>query len=146
MFIAFGNEECLDVMETYLDKTLSRGADSLWDPSTWQLGDWLNPQAPPYDPGLSRTNGTLVADEFLLYATDLMVKITETLGQKADANRRRKQLSRLQDAFHHKYFTPAGLLASDTQTRQHSPWQSISRSIAKEKKTSVDMRLKGSDS
>ncbi|KAL4937246.1 bacterial alpha-L-rhamnosidase-domain-containing protein, partial [Aspergillus oleicola] len=52
-------------MTGYLDRGVQRGPDRLWDDTLFQLGDWLDPTAPPDQPGNSRTDGTLVADAYL---------------------------------------------------------------------------------
>ncbi|KAH7268008.1 alfa-L-rhamnosidase [Fusarium solani] len=103
-------------MQGYLNKSLRRGPDGLWDPSLWQLGDWLDPGAPPHDPGLSRTNGTLVADEYLVYVTRLMCKISRVIERTEDAASYEKQLDTLERVFQAKYMAPSGLLVGDTQT------------------------------
>lgn len=38
-------------MRTWLTQGIQRGNDRLWDEGVWQLGDWLDPTAPPDDPG-----------------------------------------------------------------------------------------------
>jgi alpha-L-rhamnosidase len=45
-------------MISWLSQGVQRGQDELWDPELWQLGDWLEPQAPPNEPGDCRTSGT----------------------------------------------------------------------------------------
>ncbi|KAL6352114.1 hypothetical protein LRP88_14556 [Fusarium phalaenopsidis] len=103
-------------MQEYLDKTLRRGPDGLWDPSLWQLGDWLDPDASPHDPGLSRTKGTLVADGYLVCVTRLMCKISRVIERTEDAASYEKQLDTLERVFQAKYMAPSGLLVGDTQT------------------------------
>ncbi|KAI8664940.1 Alpha-L-rhamnosidase [Fusarium sp. Ph1] len=103
-------------IQEYLDKTLRRGPDGLWDPSLWQLGDWLDPDASPHDPGLSRTKGTLVADGYLVYVTRLMCKISRVIERTEDAASYEKQLDTLERVFQAKYMAPSGLLVGDTQT------------------------------
>lgn len=38
-------------MSMWLEKGVPRGSDGLWDENVWQLGDWLDPNASPHDPG-----------------------------------------------------------------------------------------------
>jgi alpha-L-rhamnosidase len=120
MFTWFGDKNILEHaypgMKEYLDKTLRRGNDGLWDPDLWQLGDWLDPGAPPHDPGLARTDGVLVADEYLLYVTGLMAKISRVVGKEEDEVRYSKQLGDLRASFKAKYMAPSGLLVCDSQT------------------------------
>lgn len=116
----FGNVNVLRAswkgMQTYVDKSLPRDEDGLWDPSVWQLGDWLDPNAPPQDPGAARTDGTLVADEYLIYVTELMSKIAGVLGYTEDQARYRSDYNRLKQAFNDKYIARSGLIVGDSQT------------------------------
>ncbi|ETN41465.1 uncharacterized protein HMPREF1541_03401 [Cyphellophora europaea CBS 101466] len=89
-------ERQFDSMRAWLDKGVDRGADGLWDLYRWQLADWLDPTAPPQQPGLSldrlRIGKDQLAREYAQQATTL--------------------LTRFQD----KYITPSGNLMSNTQT------------------------------
>ncbi|KAK2072405.1 hypothetical protein P8C59_006762 [Phyllachora maydis] len=107
--------QCYEGMTTYLDKTLPRAPDGLWNPDIWQLGDWLDPNAPPSEPGQARTDGTLVADEYLVHVTDIMAKIAGVLD-KPEASRYRADAKRLRAAFQAKYVAPSGLIVGDSQT------------------------------
>ncbi|KAH0141199.1 glycoside hydrolase family 78 protein, partial [Aureobasidium melanogenum] len=66
LYRAFGDIEILKrqypSMQMWLDKGVRRGTDDLWDPTFHQLGDWLDPSAPPDRPGEAKTDGTFVAD------------------------------------------------------------------------------------
>lgn len=120
MYAWYGDKSILEDnyagMQEYLDKSLRRGPHGLWDASLWQLGDWLDPGAPPHDPGLSRTNGTLVADEYHVYVTRLMCKISRVIERTNEAASYEKQLDMLERAFQAKYMAPSGLLVGDTLT------------------------------
>ncbi|MFG2427780.1 family 78 glycoside hydrolase catalytic domain [Streptomyces sp. NPDC048590] len=87
----------------------------LWhDPD--QLGDWLDPGAPPDDPAAARTDAGLVALAHLVHSADLLAEIAERLDEKGDAARHRALASRLRSAFADEFVTPSGRLASDSQT------------------------------
>ncbi|VUC23273.1 unnamed protein product [Clonostachys rosea] len=120
MYTWFGNKQILmdsySSMKMHLDQSVRRGTDGLWDPSVWQLGDWLDPGAPSHDPGLARTNGTMVADQYLIHITGIMARISRLLGYTADASRYESALENLRRAFQHKYIAPSGLIVGDTQT------------------------------
>lgn len=103
-------------MLVWLDKGVRRGPDQLWDPEMWQLGDWLDPTAPPDEPGNARTNGTLVADAYLVHVTSVMAKISSILGEENDAARFTADSEKLKATFQAKYVAPSGLLVGDTQT------------------------------
>jgi alpha-L-rhamnosidase len=103
-------------MTSWLDQGVRRGKDGLWDPEIWQLGDWLDPQAPPDEPGDCRTNGTLVADAYLVYVTFLMVKIASVLERETESAHYSRKAQRLRAIFQDKYIAPSGLIVGDSQT------------------------------
>ncbi|WP_320783058.1 family 78 glycoside hydrolase catalytic domain [Streptomyces sp. CRN 30] len=92
-----------------------RAGGGLWcDPG--QLGDWLDPAAPPDDPAAGRTDAGLVALAHLVRSADLVAEAADLLGEKDDAVRHRALAERLRAVFTREYVTPAGRLASDSQT------------------------------
>lgn len=102
-------------MQDYLG-TIKRGPDGLWTDKIWQLGDWLDPNSPPQEPGLARTDGVLVADAFLVHVTKLMSKIATVLGLAEDAAKYAAEAANLKHRFQDKYITKAGLVVADSQT------------------------------
>ncbi|KGO40530.1 Bacterial alpha-L-rhamnosidase [Penicillium expansum] len=103
-------------MLAWIDQGIRRGPDGLWDAELWQLGDWLDPTAPPFEPGDARTNGTLVADAYLVHVTSTMAKISNALGETGDATRFQSDSSQLKTKFQAKYIAESGLIVGDTQT------------------------------
>jgi alpha-L-rhamnosidase len=103
-------------MTSWLDQGIRRGKDGLWDPDIWQLGDWLDPHAPPDEPGDCRTNGTLVADAYLVYVTSLMAKITSVIERKTESTNYNCKAQHLRELFQGKYIAPSGLIVGDSQT------------------------------
>lgn len=103
-------------MTAYLERGVQRGPDRLWDDTLFQLGDWLDPTAPPDQPGNSRTDGTLVADAYLVYITGILADISSILGKSADASQYKADYRTLKSGFQTKYISPTGLLVGDTQT------------------------------
>lgn len=120
LYRAFGDINILEQqypsMQAWIDKGLRRGPDGLWDRNTWQLGDWLDPIAPPDRPGDGRTDGTYVADAYLVHITEVMSKISEIIGETTDAARYTADYAKYKSLFNQKYITPAGLVAADSQT------------------------------
>lgn len=120
LYRAFGDVEILrrqySSMQMWIDCGLKRGPDGLWDDSFHQLGDWLDPSAPPDRPGEAKTDGTFVADAYLLRITAIMSQIGHILGRSDDAEKYTNDYARLQKVFKNKYMTSDGLLAADTQT------------------------------
>ncbi|WP_435251426.1 family 78 glycoside hydrolase catalytic domain [Streptomyces tendae] len=94
---------------------LAEKGGGLWrDPG--QLGDWLDPAAPPDDPAAARTDAELVAAAHLIHSADLLARIADLLDEKDDADGHRTLAARLRAAFAREFVTPAGRLASDSQT------------------------------
>ncbi|KAJ5097744.1 hypothetical protein N7456_008465 [Penicillium angulare] len=103
-------------MKAWVDTGILRGPDNLWDDNLWQLGDWLDPTAPPDHPGNSRTDGTLVADAYLVHVTRTLSSIARIVDQSADATRYEADYEVLKARFQKKYVSPSGLMVGDTQT------------------------------
>ncbi|KAL4999939.1 bacterial alpha-L-rhamnosidase-domain-containing protein [Aspergillus recurvatus] len=93
-------------MLAWIDRGIQRGPDGLWDPEVWQL----------VEPGDARTNGTLVADAFLVRITSVISQISDILGETENSMRFQDDLGRLKAAFQARYIAPSGLLVGDTQT------------------------------
>lgn len=120
LYLASGDKQVLEKqfesMTAWVDKGIRRGPDYLWDPSIYQLGDWLDPMASPDEPGNGRTDGTFVADAYLVRVTAVMAETCAALGRSGNADRYRKENRRLKESFIQKYVAKSGLLVSDTQT------------------------------
>ncbi|GKZ74531.1 hypothetical protein AnigIFM50267_000768 [Aspergillus niger] len=120
LYRSYGDQDILrrqyESMLAWIDRGIRRGSDGLWDPELWQLGDWLDPTAPPEEPGDARTSGTLVADAYLVHITSVMSEISQVLGQSQNAARFQADYDRLKASFQAKYITATGLLVGDTQT------------------------------
>lgn len=74
-------------MTAWLDRGVARGPDRLWDDTLFQLGDWLDPTAPPDAPGNARADGTLVADAYLVHVTKIFSEISTILHESTNAKR-----------------------------------------------------------
>ncbi|MFI6463518.1 family 78 glycoside hydrolase catalytic domain [Streptomyces sp. NPDC050538] len=101
---------------------LTAEGDGLWR-QDFQLGDWLDPQAPPDRPGEARTDGDLVANAYVIRSAEVLAEVAELLdgaGQlddgKEDAARFRAHAQAVRERFADQFVTPDGRLASDTQT------------------------------
>lgn len=120
LYQAFGDLEILrcqyQSMVAWVDRGVPRGPDGLWDIERWQLGDWLDPTAPPDAPGNSRTNATLVADAYLIRITSIIAQVSDLIGETANAARYHADHLRLKAIFQAKYIAPSGLIIGDTQT------------------------------
>jgi len=103
-------------MRSWLERGVTRDSRYLWDPTMRQLGDWLDPLAPPGMPDHGQTDSQLVANAFLIKSTDLMVEINTILGQFHEAAHYRLQAIAMRKQFRNSYLTPSGRCTSDSQT------------------------------
>ena len=103
-------------MQAWLEHGVDRGPDRLWSLYRWQLGDWLDPTAPPQQPALSRTDSCLVADAYLVHVTAIFARICTILNETYLASKYTKEATALKCIFQSKYITLRGNLMSNTQT------------------------------
>jgi alpha-L-rhamnosidase len=94
---------------------LTSEGDGLWR-QDFQLGDWLDPQAPPDRPGEAMTDGDLVANAYVIRSAEVLAEAAELLDAKGDAARFRAHAQAVRERFADHFVTPDGRLASDTQT------------------------------
>jgi alpha-L-rhamnosidase len=117
----FGDTEILRrqyrSMTAWLDGlTATLGAGTLFDKPPFQLGDWLDPAAPPENPAAAATDPILVATAYRVRAAQVLSDIAGVLGERADSARYAELAESVRQAFHHEYVTPCGRVASDSQT------------------------------
>ncbi|GAA2215952.1 glycoside hydrolase family 78 protein [Nonomuraea monospora] len=93
--------------------TLTRG--HLWDEG-FQYGDWLDPAAPPDQPGRARTDPALVATAYHARSATVLAETAALLGRPGDAARYAELAENVRAAFRREFVTPSGRLACDTQT------------------------------
>jgi alpha-L-rhamnosidase len=91
------------------------GASHLWN-SGLQLGDWLDPAAPPDRPGDARTDRNLVATAYHAYSAALVARTAAVLGHEDDHRRFRVLADEVGTAFRREYVSPNGRLVSDAPT------------------------------
>ncbi|WP_432563954.1 family 78 glycoside hydrolase catalytic domain [Kineococcus sp. SYSU DK003] len=91
------------------------GPSRLWNTGV-QLGDWLDPAAPPEEPAAARTDKYLVATAYFAHSARTLACIAEVLGEHQDAARYAQLATQVQAAFVGEYLRPDGRLASDAQT------------------------------
>ncbi len=91
------------------------GPDRLWNEG-FQLGDWLDPDAPPQDPADAKTDRYLVATAYFAWSTAHLAKMAELLGEDADAECYAALAEEVRAAFVGAYVTDEGRMTSDAQT------------------------------
>ncbi|GFF22110.1 probable beta-glucosidase O [Aspergillus udagawae] len=92
------------------------GAMHLWDTSVFNLGDWLDPAAPPNAPWKGVTDAKMVANAFLIHSLDLMCKVSQILGQDTDKSHFVSWSEAARKEFQDEYVTTNGRIVSDSQT------------------------------
>ena len=95
--------------------------DSLAGPThVWaqdlQLGDWLDPAAPPDEPAKAMTPAELVATAYFARSAALLAVIASLLGKSEDAHRFSTLAQQIRAAFNAEYVTASGRMLSDSQT------------------------------
>ncbi|PRY65421.1 alpha-L-rhamnosidase [Glaciihabitans tibetensis] len=91
------------------------GHSGLWN-SGFQLGDWLDPTAPPEKPDDSRTDRYLVASAYHARSARLLAQTAELLGNTGDAAKYSAVADRAASSFRYEFVTPSGRVVSDTET------------------------------
>ncbi len=91
------------------------GPDRLWD-TGFQLGDWLDPAAPPDDPAASRTDRYLVATAYFAHSARHLARSAVELGRDDEAVRYSALADEVTAAFRRRYVQPSGRMTSDTAT------------------------------
>jgi alpha-L-rhamnosidase len=81
-----------------------------------QLGDWLDPDAPPDKPGRAKVDGDLVASAYLARSLRIVADTAQVLGDQVESDRYAALAERTRVAFTAEYVTPAGRLMNDAPT------------------------------
>ncbi|WP_328455894.1 glycoside hydrolase family 78 protein [Streptomyces sp. NBC_00386] len=96
--------------------TASLGPAGLFDKPALQLGDWLDPAAPPDAPWQAETDAHLVATAYRAHVAGLLSRIAAVIGEEADAAKYGELASGVRQAFHDEYVTQGGRIADSGQT------------------------------
>ncbi|CAN7506824.1 glycoside hydrolase family 78 protein [Arthrobacter sp. LjRoot78] len=99
----------VDLMDT------RAGGTHLWN-TGFQLGDWLDPTAPPHDPTAAKTDPYLVATAYFAWSAVHLGKIASVLGNTADELHYTELGRAVARAFADEYIYPTGAVAGDAQT------------------------------
>ncbi|WP_281258525.1 family 78 glycoside hydrolase catalytic domain [Streptomyces phaeoluteigriseus] len=91
------------------------GPTRLWDTGV-QLGDWLDPAAPPDDPAAGRTDRHLVATAYFAHSARHLALAAAELANGADAARYTALADEVADAFRRRYVLTTGRMTSDSAT------------------------------
>ena len=120
LYREYGNRDALaeqyPSMVTFIESVLRVLPDNgLWT-TGFQFGDWVDPDAPPDNPGGGKTNPYVMGQAYLCRTSAELAKAAEVLGREADAARFHALHDKVRQAFRHEWVTPAGLLVNDCAT------------------------------
>jgi alpha-L-rhamnosidase len=105
-----------DSMRAWTDAVLrDAGHHGPWA-GRMQLGDWLDPSAPPDKPGQAKVDGDIVATAYLAQSLRQVAAAAALLGFDDDAQTYAALAERSRAAFESHYVTPAGRMMSDAPT------------------------------
>ncbi|KAI9375579.1 bacterial alpha-L-rhamnosidase-domain-containing protein [Aspergillus egyptiacus] len=102
--------------QDWIEKGVLRNEVGLWNRSTFQYADWLDPKAPPEEPGDATTNKYLVSDAYLIHSTELLANISSILDLPDNANKYTRERETLTRAFQRAWISANGTVANETQT------------------------------
>ena len=91
------------------------GPDRLWN-TGFQLGDWLDPAAPPQDPADAATDRYLVATAYFAKSARTVARMAAVLGRTDDEAHYVALADEIDAAFAAEYVLPDGRMTSDAQT------------------------------
>lgn len=110
-------EEQYPGAQAWINSGIPRNEAGLWNRSTFQYADWLDPLSPPDAPGNATTHKHLVADSYLIQMTRLLSQISSALNKSEEALKYASDRQELISAFHDAWIEPYdGLIANVTQT------------------------------
>jgi alpha-L-rhamnosidase len=120
LYEEFGDDEILrrqyPSMTAYVDQVEGLlDENGLWSRG-FQLGDWLDPDAPPTNAAAGKTDKHLIATAYFCRTAEQMARTAAVLGQDEDAARYAKLHERVRSAFRAEWVTPTGRLANETST------------------------------
>ncbi len=109
-------ERQYDSARRWVERMIDQAGESrLWHDAQ-QLGDWLDPAAPPDDPADARTDRYLVASAYFAWSTRRLAETAQVVGRVDDATRYARIAAEARAAFRGEYVQPDGRLTSDAQT------------------------------
>ncbi|KAL2832512.1 bacterial alpha-L-rhamnosidase-domain-containing protein [Aspergillus cavernicola] len=102
--------------QDWIDKGVLRNEVGLWNRSSFQYADWLDPLAPADSPGAATTNAYLVSDAYLIHSTELLANISAYLSLTDNAEKYTHDRATLTRAFRTAWISNNGTVANETQT------------------------------
>ncbi|MFD5598564.1 family 78 glycoside hydrolase catalytic domain [Leucobacter sp. NPDC058333] len=105
-----------DSMRRWVDRVADlAGPTHLWSQGE-QLGDWLDPLAPPDSPAEALADPAVVATAYFARSAHLLARAATVLGERDDAHKYRVLAENVRRAFCAEYVSSEGVVRSDCQT------------------------------
>ncbi len=120
LYRRYGDREILRAqyasMTAWVDQVaLIASGSHRWDSGS-QLGDWLDPAAPPDRPDAARTDRYLIATAYHALTAQIVADVATVLGRDGDHQRYVELAALVRTAFADEFVSPTGRLISDAQT------------------------------
>jgi alpha-L-rhamnosidase len=103
-------------MAAWVDHSASKRGSNGLIRAGMQLGDWLDPTAPPEDPGAGATDAYLVANAYLVESARIVAESAALLGKTGAAAHYRTLAEEARVAFRGAYVVSDGNLVNNTHT------------------------------
>lgn len=120
LFEATNNKDILEAQyqsaKTWVEFIPKINGKFRWDKIKFQLGDWLDPSAPPENPAKAMTDPYLVSDAFLFLIVTQLKQIAEVLNKTEDVQKYQDLAIKCKEDFREEYVTKSGRVVSDSQT------------------------------
>lgn len=111
--------EAFPLMKEWVDhihrEDCNRGRQDLWN-FGFQFGDWLALDGVTPTSKIGATDIHFIASVYYCHSAQLVAEAAAILNMEADASQYSELANRIREQILYRYFTPAGLLAVDTQT------------------------------
>jgi alpha-L-rhamnosidase len=102
-------------MRAWVERIRSLSTGDLWQGGS-QLGDWLDPLAPPDNPAAAQADPDVVASSHYFHSTQLLSQCAQIIGNNEDARSYAQLAARIRAAFVAAYVNREGRIRSDCQT------------------------------
>lgn len=103
-------------MAAWVERVRTLAGDELLWRGGEQLGDWLDPLAPPDKPAAAQADPDVVATAYFFHSADLLALSAGALGMTEDAEHYATLAARIRSAFSRAYVQDNGRITSDCQT------------------------------
>lgn len=105
--------DAISSMRDWVRVVRARMKDGVWQ-GDFQFGDWLDPAAPPDQPGFPVTHHDLIATAYAFRSATILAQAEELLGKDGEATAAAHWADEVRTGFLETFVTTRGLLVSDS--------------------------------